>query len=167
MSERDVNLLGAAAVAVSDLLAGAAGQAVEGGFPVAALVHLSHCERPSIESLRRVLGLSHSATVRLADRMAATGLLARAAASWDPRAVALRLTPRGSELAADVLRRRADALEAALARAFTPAERQVLGAMLARLLAALTGDADDLYRICRLCDFAACPACPVAEAAAR
>lgn len=166
MSDRDANLLGAASLAVADLVTGVSAGIVESSFPAAALVHLSHCKKPSVESLRRVLGLSHSATVRLADRMANAGLLARAEAAWDPRAVALRLTPRGSDLAVEVLGKRAQALDAALAQTFTEIERQALGEMMGRLLAVLTNNSDDLYRICRLCDFAACPSCPVAGALA-
>lgn len=164
--DRTTNLLGAAALAITDLVSRAADPVIDGRFPAAAFVHLSHCGQPTIESLRRVLGLSHSATVRLVDRMAMEAMVVRVEATWDRRAVALRLTTEGAAVCQRILDQRGQALATALGAALNEDEREALGQLMERLLASLTKQSDDLYRICRLCDFEACPACPVAGAVA-
>jgi MarR family transcriptional regulator, negative regulator of the multidrug operon emrRAB len=56
----------------------------------------------SIDALRRILGITHSGTVRLVDRLAGAGLVERRVGA-DARAVALHLTPQGRRLARRVL----------------------------------------------------------------
>ena len=133
-------------------------------LPDAALIHLSHCRSPTIESLRRVLNLSHSATVRLADRLESAGLAKRCKDGVDRRAVYLRLTGEGAAHANELLRKRNASLLRLMNEALDPAEQQTLSRLAEKLLHVMTGDRDDLYRICRLCDFEACPDCPVAAA---
>ena len=72
------NLLGAWALAVSDRVgAAAAATAGRGGQAPAALVALHQFAGGStIEELRQVLGLSHSAAVRLIDGLVADGHVA-------------------------------------------------------------------------------------------
>src|SRR3954470_18962104 len=93
--ERTANLLAAAAVRIADLIhvetsvrAGRGAQA-----PAALVTLLRPLERP-IEELRHVLALSHSATVRLVDRLVEDGLVERAPGR-DGRTVAPRLTGSG------------------------------------------------------------------------
>ena len=161
--DRAGNLLGALAVALNDRLnprePGQDGRSA----PAAALVHLSHCERPTIESLRGVLGLSHSAAVRVADRLEASGLAVRVPDSQDARATALCLTKKGRLVAAEALAARAAALSHALL-VLDAADKRHLEAIASKLLIALADSPGDLYRLCRLCDFSACSACPVAHA---
>jgi len=158
--DRAVNVIGALVVALGDRLSprepGRDGRII----PPAALVHLSHCRRPTIESLRGVLGLSHPAAVRLADRLEAQGLAARTTDPQDARAITLQLTEAGRRAAGEALTARAATLSAAL-EVLTVEERESLAALSAKLLSALAGDRADLYRLCRLCDFEACDACPV------
>ena len=68
------NVLGALALGLTDrMTTGSASDA-------AALSALHHFLRdPSIDLVRQVLGLTHSGTVRLVDRLAADGLVRRAA----------------------------------------------------------------------------------------
>ena len=91
------NLLGAWALAVSDRVgAAAAAAAGRGGQAPAALVALHQFAGGStIEELRQVLGLSHSAAVRLIDSLVADGHVARHQAADDRRSVALILTASG------------------------------------------------------------------------
>lgn len=165
MSTRDANIAGALALALYDHLeqATTAHPLLSGTTP-AALVHLSHCRYPTVDSLRRVLSLSHSATVRIVNRLEGEGLVVRTASEADRRAVAVRLTETGAALVETTLERREAALRQALEGAFDPAERRVFETLSEKLLGSLTASRNDLYRICRLCDFAACPDCPVAEA---
>lgn len=157
---RAENLIGALALAVSDVVRGSPPD------PLAdALVHLAHCRRPSIDLLASTLKLSHSATVRLVDRLERDGLAARASdEGGDRRTRFVRLTDTGRARADHVLVARNAALQVACA-ALSSNERAALEAVCEKMLASLVADRVDLYRTCRLCDFAACSACPVAEAA--
>lgn len=67
-NDRLANLIGAFALAITDRARDAVRSAADAGDSVAAaLVHLSHAPPGGIDTLRRALGLSHSATVRLVD----------------------------------------------------------------------------------------------------
>jgi MarR family transcriptional repressor of emrRAB len=159
-SVREANVLGAAALATVDRLH----EHLAGS--VAALVHVRLRPGQTIDFLARVLGLSHSATVRLVDRLEAAELLERRPGG-DGRSLALFVTPLGDEAAVDALHRRGQALAEALAPLST-SERHQLTALLERILAGMTGDRWSARRICRLCDFPACTRgdnCPVDQAA--
>jgi DNA-binding MarR family transcriptional regulator len=159
---RIANLLGALALAVADRMA-AGFEAADGTGPsrAAALLTLLSFPGPSIEGLRRTLGLTHSATVRLVDALAADGLVERKPAA-DGRAVRLALTGAGRRRAAALAKARRDPLLDGIAR-LSGAERRSLEAMLERLLADLTDGRERADRICRLCEIACCPQarCPV------
>src|SRR6266705_1793914 len=92
----------------------------------------------SFHSSARRLALSHSATVRLVDRLEADGLVERRSGR-DGRSVALFVTPAGETTAVEALRRRGEALAEVLAP-LSASERQRLAILLAKLLAGLTGD---------------------------
>ncbi len=159
-SARDANLLGALAVAV----AGRIDTSSEAAALVALHVYLGGA---TVEALRRVLGLSHPATVRLVDRLAARGLLDRAPGA-DRRTVALHLTAEGHAAADAVLGARRSAVAEVLG-ALDGAERDAFVPLLERLLHGLVGDRAHARRICRLCDAHACGhddgRCPVTNGA--
>ena len=174
------NLLGAWALAISDRVgAAAAAAAGRGGQAPAALValHQFACGG-TIEDLRQVLGLSHSAAVRLVDALVTDGHVAREKAADDGRSVALVLTTSGRTTARGVIAARQRAVEATL-EGLTAAELRTL----TRLAEGLTEDIVDLRLnerrhgaapggwLCRLCDFQACGRsegrCPAAIGAAR
>jgi DNA-binding MarR family transcriptional regulator len=160
--DRTANLLGAFALAVTDrMTAGFATADDAGPSRAAALLTLASFPGPSIEGLRRTLGLTHSATVRLVDGLAAAGQVERRPAA-DGRAVALRLTPAGKRAAAGLAQARRHPLTETLANLHAP-ERRALEALLERLLAALTDGRERADRICRLCEIDCCPQarCPV------
>src|SRR5829696_8446381 len=104
---RLAQLLGVVALAAADRMRGAieAEVAAGGGAP-AALVHLQAHPGGSIEALRRVLGISQPATVRIVDRLADARLLERRAGA-DRRTLALHLTAAGEAAAGRVLAGRA------------------------------------------------------------
>ena len=163
-TDRAANLLGATALAVGDLLREATERgAAHGATAPAALVSLANYPGQTIDELRRVVGLSHSGAVRLVDRLAADGLVARRPAT-DARAVALELTPAGRQAARRALGERQAAIVALLA---ADEERDRLVGALEKLLARLTSDEASKRRLCRLCDEAACledASCPVDQA---
>jgi MarR family transcriptional repressor of emrRAB len=166
---RQANLLGAVALAVGDRVRAAVDEgAGQGSSAPAALVSLAgYLEGSPIDSLRGPLDLSHSAAVRVVDRLVASGLAQRRPGA-DRRSVAIALTPEGRRAAAEAAAARERALEEALAD-LSLAEREQLAALHEKVLAALTDGRRSAGRICRLCDADACGheqgRCPVTRAA--
>lgn len=168
---REANLLGALSLAVaerSDRAVEAA--AAHGGAAPAALAALeTFLDGSSLDVMRRPLGLSHSAAVRLADRLERDGLVRREPGA-DARSVSIRITEQGSRLAGRIRAERERALESVLAP-LSRAERAELTRLHEKLLGGLTGGRADARHICRLCDAHACGhyegACPVTRAVDR
>jgi DNA-binding MarR family transcriptional regulator len=168
--EQTANVIGALALVVSDqtsaAIAAAAGQSVSAAAALSALHHF--LDRPTLDQLRKVLGLTPSGAVRLVDRLAEAGLVTRSAGN-DGRSRSVTLTPAGTQAAERIDRARADAL-GALLTGFSAAERDSLHALLSRLMANVVAGKDGGAWICRLCDLDACGrpvgACPAANAAA-
>ena len=166
----DANVLGALALVVSDrtsdAIAGAAGLSETGAAALSALHHF--LDRPSIDLLRQVLGLTPSGTVRLVDRLVAAGYVTRGQGA-DGRSRTVTLTAEGRRAAERVAQARADVLGGALA-ALSPAERATLNALAGRLLATFVRGPGAARWVCRLCDTGACGRaeglCPAANAAA-
>lgn len=177
LANRAAALFAATADALADVTATAAGR---GGQAPAALVSLREfLGGASIEQLSQVMGLTHSATVRLVDRLVADGQVAKQRAGDDGRAVRLRLTARGARTAARIADARLQTMEACL-RVLSEKDRRALARLTDRLLAGLaTARLEARARhelpaggwLCRSCDFEACgrPAgrCPVAGSAVR
>ena len=130
----------------------------------------------SVTQLSSVLGLSHSGTVRLVDRLAVEGLVKRIGAQ-DRRAVSVVLTTSGRRVALRIRQARSKALTSALS-ALTSDEVDNLAAALDTMLTTITlARAEERSArshdrpqpwLCRLCDFAACGRsegnCPVNNA---
>jgi MarR family transcriptional regulator, negative regulator of the multidrug operon emrRAB len=170
------NALGALALVLSDRISSAAGVvATQGPSAPAALVALNEfLDGGSINQLRAVLGLTHSGTVRLVDRLEGEGLIRREAAQ-DARAVSLRLTRRGRVAAARIHGARQAVLQDALS-SLTDDDLVSLGRALDVILETVTmvrqkerakNPVDAPAWLCRLCDFEACEReagkCPVAQ----
>jgi DNA-binding MarR family transcriptional regulator len=159
---RTANLLGALVTALQDEMEAATTEAAAHGsaFP-AALVSILGEPGMSIDTLRRILGVSHSGTVRLLDQLEADGAVERKAGP-DGRTVALHLTASGRRLARAVQEARSGVLNQAL-DLLTGAERAQLLRLAEKLLGGLTRDLPHSDHICRLCDLAVCPeqSCPV------
>ncbi|MBD0280961.1 MAG: MarR family transcriptional regulator [Thermoleophilaceae bacterium] len=168
---RDANLLGAFVLAVAERLDDATREAAaSGGAAPAALVALeSFLDGSSIDTLRKPLGLTHSAAVRLVDRLVAAGLVRREPGA-DARSVAVFLTGAGRQASERVQAGRMRALADVLSP-LDAAEREQLARLHERLLGGLTSGRADARHICRLCDSHACGhergLCPVTRAADR
>lgn len=164
------NLLGALALILADqMAAGAAAEAGEAGAAAAALSALDQFLHGStVDTLRRVLGLTHSGAVRLVNRLEAEGLVARGPGE-DGRSRSVTLTPAGRQAAARVAGARSAVLEQAL-RELTPEQRGTLHELLGRVMTGVVHGKDGGAWICRLCDLHACGReqgrCPTANAAA-
>ncbi|WP_157116672.1 MarR family winged helix-turn-helix transcriptional regulator [Nocardia vaccinii] len=172
------NALGALSLVVADRM-NAAVEAIAalGPSAPAALAALHEfLDGGSVTQLSSVLGLTHSGTVRLVDRLGAEGLVERVGAQ-DGRAVSVVLTPTGRRMAVRILRARETSLTSALS-ALSADQVDNLAATLDAMLTTVTlarteeravGTRDRPHPwLCRLCDFAACGRsegnCPVNNA---
>lgn len=159
---RTANLLGAAALAVTDLtLAAAAGVAGLGQSAAAALVGLRVSPGLSATELGRRIGLSQPAAARMLDSLVAAGLVRRERGAG--RMVPVRLTAHGARTADALLVARAEPL-AELVGELDEADRSDLDRVLATLLARLYRRVGITDLLCRLCDRSACTRraqCPV------
>lgn len=166
------NVLAALSLAVTDRIATAVGDVLylpaSDTVALSALFHV--VPAPSVEQLRRVLGLTHSGTVRLVDRLVAAGLVTRGPGP-DQRTTTVTLTEAGTRAALEVSRTREAAVGLALA-ALGDRERLDLDRLAGRLLVAMMRGPGTTRWICRMCDTAACgrydDRCPIGrEVAAR
>lgn len=166
----EANVLGALSLVITDLTAEAV--AAAGGQSVSAAAALSaldqFLDRPTLDQLRRVLGLTPSGAVRLVDRLAGAGLVERGPGS-DGRTRSVVLTDAGRRAAERIAEARADLLTGFLDE-LSPTDRRDLHRLLGRVMATVVRAKDGGAWICRLCDLTACgrPAghCPAATAAA-
>lgn len=160
-TQRTANLLGAAVLGLHDELK----QAVEkrsgrSGEAPAAIGALGHQPGLSNDGLSRLLGLTHTGTVRLIDRLVADGLVERRPAANDKRGVALYLTAAGRTARQGILKDREATLVALVSR-LSVREQTTLASLLGKLLTGVSRDDMHKLRICRLCDSDACTKCPI------
>jgi len=175
-AEREVNLLAALSLVLSDRVRYATEQAAghSSAAPAALIALGEFLEGGSLDDLRRVVALTPSGAVRLVDRLEADGLVRRRPGS-DGRAVALALTTAGRVASRRVLAARSDALSGIL-DGLTTEERSSLTGIVEKLLSSIVSDrmaarerGEDAGGgwLCRMCDFAACGRdegnCPVAN----
>lgn len=160
-TSREANLLGACALAVAERLPVAAHDA--------ALVALAGwLGGASIEALARVLHLTHSGAVRLADRLERDGTVERRP-GVDGRSLALYVTGAGARTAGRLQAARLAELEQVL-EPLEAHERQTLTGLLEKLLGGLTSDHAHARHLCRLCAPGVCghpERCPVTVSARR
>lgn len=159
---RTANLLGAIAIAIVEHAErGAKHHPNETSSALAALNVIAFYDGCSNKTLSLGLGLSHTATVRLVDKLERSGLVRREVGA-DRRSVVLSLTEQGQQRAKHAMRDRSERL-ATLVDALAPEQQRQLDAIAATLLHAMVGSAADADHLCRLCDDAQCPLeqCPV------
>ena len=158
---RTANLLGAAVLGLYDELRLAVERRTgRSGEAPAAVVALGHQPGLSNDGLSRLLGLTHTGTVRLVDRLVADGLVERRAAARDKRGVALHLTKAGLAARQDVLSER-EAVMRPLISQLDAADQENLATLLEKLLKTVGRDDTHKLRICRLCDGEVCLGCPI------
>lgn len=154
------NLLGVVGLAVAQRIEAASREILHhAGETPAAMVVIGYGLGPSNDELRQILGLSHSGTVRLVDRLVEDGLVERRPGS-DARTVALYATKRGKALREKILKSRLETISALL-EPLSISDQELLGDLLHRLLASM--ETTDLERrtLCRLCDNRVCSDCPI------
>lgn len=167
--DRAANLVGALSLVIADqaadAVAAAAGRSDSAGAALSALLHF--LDRPSVDLLRQVLGLTSSGTVRLLDRLEESGYVRREPGA-DGRTTAVVLTEAGRHAAAAVSRARAQVLQGSLA-VLSPVERTEFERLCGKVLVEMVRGPGATRWICRLCDIGACRGaaggCPVGNAA--
>ena len=168
--DETANRLGALALRLTDRMEQAV--TAEGVRSLSAATALSaihrFLDRPSIDALRRVLGLSSSAVVRLVDGLEADGLVVRGKGA-DARVTSIELTRAGRRVAKDVVAARAAVLDDALSP-LAAGERARLGRAIDTVLIGLVQGPRPGPAMCRLCDTEVCGAergrpCPVTQQA--
>lgn len=159
---RDLNVIGAFALALADDLKSAMEDLAEGNESAcAALIVIGQESGLSVDRLSKILRLSQPGTVRLVDRLAAARLVERKTGT-DRRSVALRLTEAGKRQVKSLLIGRQHALVQAL-RGLDDWERSTLTAIASKVLRGLEHNEVECDRRCRLCDDNTCPdeSCPM------
>lgn len=167
--DRAANILGALSLVVADqatdAVAEAAGRSESAAAALSALLHF--LDRPSVDRLRQVLGLTSSGTVRLLDRLQESGYVRREAGT-DGRSAAVVLTESGRQAALAVSNARAAVLERSLS-VLSPSERAAFEALASKMLVGMKRGPGATRWICRLCDIGVCRGtsggCPVGSAA--
>ena len=165
--DRTANMLGALALALTDRMTEEVEiRAEHGAAAPAALVSVGIDPGLSVGALAQTIGLTHSSTVRLVDRLARDGLMERRDGP-DGRSIGLYLTRRGINRRRAILKGRRQVVSEALA-ALPTNDQAALTSLVEALLDAITKDRHQANHICRLCDEDVCPeaTCPV-ECAAR
>ncbi|MCC5972638.1 MAG: MarR family transcriptional regulator [Rubellimicrobium sp.] len=156
------NLLGALALAVTDAQFQEM-EAVSGlrASAAAAVVTIGETPRLSIAELAAIVGLTHSATVRLVDDLGRRGLVLREPAN-DRRSVRVGLTAQGEAIRTRLMAARATVLGRAIGGLAGP-EREAFARGVAGILERLTTSRAIADHMCRLCDEKACGGedCPV------
>ena len=163
---RTANLLGALAGEVADRIERQGKvHPNETNSAVAALNVIGFYEGCSNGALSRALGLSHTATVRLVDKLELAGFVLSEIGT-DKRSVALRLTDLGRQRTRTVIRERCMRL-ADVIDVLTAQQRRQLDDIAETLLKSMVTAARDADHICRLCDDAVCSPsrCPVHQKA--
>jgi DNA-binding MarR family transcriptional regulator len=168
--DRAANLLGATALALTDLALGSATRAAGvSSSGAAALVSVSASAGISVTELGRRVGLTQSAAARMVDALEADGLLERRPSEFSSRMVGVHPTAAGRQLAERLLAARGDPLREVLT-VLADDEQELLSGLLVKVLAGVYEQVGNSQYLCRLCDRAACQSqasCPVGDAERR
>lgn len=159
------NIFGALSLALVDKMEKAfAEETGLGPSAIAALIQIGTEPGLTIETLRRLIALSHSATVRLVDQLVASDLVLRTGGvEGDKRARSLQLTESGRALFDKSLAARRTVIHRAF-KMLGAEEAAQLGHLAEKLLPALVDLGDDQDVVCRVCDQGVCDQdrCPIA-----
>lgn len=159
---RTANLLGALSLAISDkLLIQLKDHSRQNDTSAAALNVIGSAAGISNGQLGAALGITHSATVRLLEKLVESQLV-EIHPGVDKRTVAIFLTDAGRDRVAQVLEGRGHIL-AGIVDCLNDDQRNQLNAIAETLLEQFTQGPAHSVQICRLCDFGTCPTdrCPV------
>ena len=123
---------------------------------VAALITAANNPPASIGEIAAIVGLTHSATVRLVDRLETDGLLHRR--RWVGREVLVEITPAGRRRAEGLQDRRL-AVSSGFLACLSADESDFLDRLVDRMLRAHAARGYDRRRLCRMCARVHCNCC--------
>jgi MarR family transcriptional regulator, negative regulator of the multidrug operon emrRAB len=162
--KRLANVLAAFALALTDKVNDAIrDNGGRSGMSSATLIQIGFNPGLSIERLRSLIGLTHSATVRVIDQLAGEGMVRRERnTEGDTRVASLVLTDKGVTEMQTALVSRSLVAEPVV-ECFTALEMDSLASMLEKAIPNVVGFGANQDVVCRLCDMRACPQdrCPV------
>ena len=158
------NVFGVFARALSDKMDVAVQAAVNlSNSACYSIVQIGSEPNASIETLRRMLSLEHSSTVRLVTGLEKKGLVQRIrGTAHDRREVCVVLTEAGETCFTKILDARSKVLNKAVGRLNAEEKVTMLG-LIGKLMPAIVVGGDDQHFVCRLCNLEVCPQekCPV------
>ena len=157
------NILGALAVLIQDRVEGMWQSALDlSPMAAAALVQIDNEPGSSIEAEAGRIGLTHSATVRVIDKLAERGLVEKDRARKDARAQSLTLSKPGKRVAQQLHEARNQVTDDLLA-GLAPAQRQALEQGISAILYRCVAPGREADVTCRVCDDRRCSPeiCPI------
>ncbi len=157
------NILGALALLIQDRVESTWQSALDlSPMAAAALVQIAGEPGASIELVAGRIGLTHSATVRVIDKLAERGLVEKDRARKDARAQSLKLTKAGKQTAQQLHGARNQVTDDLLA-GLVPAQRQALRDAIAAILHRTVEPGREADVTCRVCDERRCTPdiCPI------
>lgn len=161
--ERASNWLGTLAVLIQDRVETRWQEELDlSPMSAAALCQVEQEPGCAIEPVATRIGLSHSATVRLIDKLVERDLVAKDRAREDQRQQSLKLTAAGRRTAAKLHQARNQVTDELLGL-LPPAESEALGKALAVILHRAVATKEEGDRVCRVCDEGRCreEICPI------
>lgn len=123
---------------------------------VAALISAANTDPMSIGEIATIVGLTHSATVRMVDRLESTGLFRRQGRIG--REVMVDITPAGRRRAEELQDRRLTKTSAFLT-GLSEDEIAILSSLVERMLRTHSDSGEGRQRICRMCSRGNCNCC--------
>lgn len=153
---RTANIVGAMCLAISDKLNGELKEhSRQNDTSIAALNVIGLSEGLSNGQLGATLGITHSATVRLVDKLV-EALFAEVRPGLDKRTVAIFLTDAGRTKVTQSLENRIHTLTGIVA-VLSKEQREQLDSIAETLLGYFTETPEQAMHVCRLCEMVSCP----------
>jgi MarR family transcriptional regulator, negative regulator of the multidrug operon emrRAB len=162
-SGHTANILGALAVLIQDRVEGMWQSSLDlSPMAAAALVQIENEPGSSIEAVASRIGLTHSATVRVIDKLAERGLVEKDRARKDARAQSLTLSRAGKRVAQQLHAARNQVTDDLLAD-LAPAQRAALEQAIRAILHRCVEPGREADVTCRICDDRRCSPeiCPI------
>jgi DNA-binding MarR family transcriptional regulator len=157
------NILGALAVLIQDRVEGLWQSALDlSPMAAAALVQIDNEPGSSIEAVAGRIGLTHSATVRVIDKLVERGLVEKDRARKDARAQSLTLSKPGKRVAQQLHEARNQVTDDLLA-GLAPEQRRALEQGISAILYRCVEPGREADVTCRVCDDRRCSPdiCPI------
>jgi MarR family transcriptional repressor of emrRAB len=162
-SRHTANILGALALLIQDRVESAWQSALDlSPMAAASLVQIDSEPGSSIEQVAGRIGLTHSATVRVIEKLAERGLVEKDRARKDARAQSLKLSKAGRRAAQQLHAARNQVTDDLLA-GLDPAQRQALEGAIRAILHRTVEPGREADVTCRVCDESRCSPdiCPI------